>query len=311
MFLDREITGLFWVRDRAWSCLCKLSTLGRDPTHERFHWQSVILSVHTFSARFQLRGIIPSVHAFSAIPRSRSCTLSALYRDPVRARFQRYTAIPSVHAFSAIPRSRPCTPSALYRDPVRARLQRYTAIPSVHAFSAIPRSRPCTPSALYRDPVRARLQRYTAIPSVHTFSDRAWSKLQALVYDILPLEEGAGKRCLECERDPVCTRFQHISRSYMLLAQGHDPVRAHFQHGDMIPFVHAFSTRAWSRPCTLSALEQDHPHALQMSDFYSTRSALTVKTSQVANKQTSKQTKKTKNKTLLKCLEEFIWFFCL
>ena len=24
-------------------------------------------------------------------------------------------------------------------------------------------------------------------------------KLQALVYDILPLEEGAGKRCSECE----------------------------------------------------------------------------------------------------------------
>ena len=29
-------------------------------------------------------------------------------------------------------------------------------------------------------------------------------KLQALVYDILPLEEGAGKRCTVCGMNKVC-----------------------------------------------------------------------------------------------------------
>ena len=34
---------------------------------------------------------------------------------------------------------------------------------------------------------------------------RGHGKLQALVYDILPLEEGAGKRCSECGDKVVCS----------------------------------------------------------------------------------------------------------
>ena len=124
----------------------------RDPVCAHFQRTLSAQGHNPVRARLQRYTAIPFVHAFSAIPRSRPCTPSALYRDPVRARFQRYTAIPFVHAFSAIPRSRSCTLSALYRDPVRARFQRYTAIPFVHAFSAIPRSRSCTLSATERDP---------------------------------------------------------------------------------------------------------------------------------------------------------------
>ena len=36
-------------------------------------------------------------------------------------------------------------------------------------------------------------------------SDTKGSKLQTLVYDILPLEEGAGKRCTECEKVVLTT----------------------------------------------------------------------------------------------------------
>jgi len=38
-------------------------------------------------------------------------------------------------------------------------------------------------------------------------SDTKGSKLQTLVYDILPLEEGAGKRCTECEKVVLTTSF--------------------------------------------------------------------------------------------------------
>ena len=38
-------------------------------------------------------------------------------------------------------------------------------------------------------------------PFREAVKDTAGCKLQALVYDILPLEEGARKRCSECEQD--------------------------------------------------------------------------------------------------------------
>ena len=37
-----------------------------------------------------------------------------------------------------------------------------------------------------------------AISIAPYLTDKGEHKLQALVYDILPLEEGAGKRCSEC-----------------------------------------------------------------------------------------------------------------
>ena len=41
-------------------------------------------------------------------------------------------------------------------------------------------------------------------------TERAESKLQALVYDILPLEEGAGKQCRECGLSLVLSVWLYV-----------------------------------------------------------------------------------------------------
>ena len=70
-----------------------------------------------------------------------------------------------------------------------------------------------------------------------------WSKLQALFYDILPLEEGAGKRCSECgsegdervkarprmppekdRRDPAWTGRQNIGSAKAVSGPRHGPI---------------------------------------------------------------------------------------
>ena len=59
---------------------------------------------------------------------------------------------------------------------------------------------------LASDELRVRHQKsQQAPPAATTFkcSHCGRDKLQALVYDILPLEEGAGKRCLECAAGTV------------------------------------------------------------------------------------------------------------
>ena len=42
-------------------------------------------------------------------------------------------------------------------------------------------------------------------------------KLQALVYDFLPLEEGAGKRCSECETDPVSNYYDNTGPGIIIM----------------------------------------------------------------------------------------------
>ena len=58
-----------------------------------------------------------------------------------------------------------------------------------------------------------------------TWHVKCGDKLQALVYDILPLEEGAGKRCSECGAVNVevltpCTVDNHVSLVYRLMYNG-------------------------------------------------------------------------------------------
>ena len=65
------------------------------------------------------------------------------------------------------------------------------------------------------------MQSYLPTTEIETISDRRDTdylrrqrsrlKLQALVYDILPLEEGAGKRCLECDPDYVWPHRYRLS----------------------------------------------------------------------------------------------------